>query len=308
MPFTVGTMQGVIHIIFLLYTFSRIRIFNCHTLTHIIHITLFRFLASVVMISDESPFDIIIHIRDFLLYCTILIVPLSQTIKLIILINAGFYILSILFNPRGAGLALNPLTFLSPSYASLLLLGATGTTPIDEYHRVWTLISASFLHGGILHIFFNMAALRQLAPLVIREFGMYRMLVIYTAGGVFGYWISYLAGIAFTIGASASVCGLVGAIFYYGKSRGGIYGRNLYRQIALWVVFLFIFGLMVPGINNWGHGGGILAGIGLGYLLGYQERKQENLFHKILAGICVAVTGVVLVWAVFTGVLYRVAG
>jgi rhomboid protease GluP len=74
------------------------------------------------------------------------------------------------------------------------------------------------------------------------------------------------------------------------------------------VVFLFIFGLLVPGINNWGHGGGILAGIGLGYLLGYQERKRENLFHKILAGACAVATVLVLIWAVSTAVVYRVAG
>ena len=116
------------------------------------------------------------------------------------------YIVSILFNPRAAGLSMNPLTFLSPSDTSLLLLGATGTIPIDKYHRLWTLISASFLHGGILHIFFNMAAFRQLATLVNREFGVYRMFAIYTLSGIFGFWISYLAGIAFTIGASASVC------------------------------------------------------------------------------------------------------
>ncbi len=134
------------------------------------------------------------------------------------------------------------------------------------------------------------------------------MFVIYSLSGVIGFWISYLAGIAFTIGASASVCGLVGAILYYGKSRGGVYGKNLYRQIAVWVVFLFIFGLVVPGINNWGHGGGILAGIVLGYLLGYQERKRENLFHKILAGGCAVATLLVLIWAVYTAVLYRVAG
>ena len=229
-------------------------------------------------------------------------------VKSIISINVGIYIISILFNPRQAGLSLNPLTFLSPSDASLMLLGATGTIPIDNYHRFWTLISASFLHGGILHIFFNMVALQQLAVVVNREFGTYRMFAIYTLSGVIGYWVSYLAGIAFTIGASASVCGLVGAILYYGKSRGGIYGRNLYRQIAVWVVLLFIFGLLVPGINNWGHGGGILAGIGLGYLLGYQERKRENLFHKVLAGVCAVATLLVLIWAVSTAIVYRVAG
>jgi rhomboid protease GluP len=150
-----------------------------------------------------------------------------------------------------------------------------------------------------------MAALRQLAAVVNREFGVYRMFVIYTLSGIFGFLISYLAGISLTIGASASVCGLIGALLYYGKSRGGIYGRTLYRQVGTWVVFLAAFGLMVPGINNWGHGGGILAGIVTGFLLGYQEKKKENIVHKIFAAVCAMVTLVVLMWAVGTSVYYR---
>lgn len=229
----------------------------------------------------------------------------NQFVKTLIAVNVGMYIVSILFNPAGTGLSLNPLTFLSPSSTSLLLLGATGTVPIDKYHRLWTLVSAGFLHGGILHIFFNMAALRQLATVVNREFGVYRMFVIYTLSGVIGFLISYLAGVTLTIGASASVCGLIGALLYYGKSRGGIYGRTLYRQVGTWVVFLFVFGLIVPGINNWGHGGGILAGIVAGFLLGYQEKKRESITHKILAAACAMVTVAVLAWAVGTSVYYR---
>lgn len=229
----------------------------------------------------------------------------NQFVMMLIIANVGMYIISLLFNPRTTSLSLNPLTFLSPSDTSILLLGATGTVPIDKYHRIWTLVSASYLHGGILHIFFNMAALRQLSMVVNREFGVYRMFVIYTASGIMGFWISYLAGVAFTIGASASVCGLIGAILYYGKSRGGIYGRTLYRQIFTWVIFLFMFGLIVPGINNWGHGGGILAGIVSALLLGYQEKKRESIGHKILAAACLLVTAAVLIWAVGSSVYYR---
>jgi rhomboid protease GluP len=229
----------------------------------------------------------------------------NQMINTIIAINVGMYILSILFNPKAAGLSPNPLTFLSPAGSSLELLGATGLVPIHDYHRYWTLISANYLHGGILHIFFNMVALRQLASIVGREFGFYRMFTIYTLSGVFGYWVSYMFGVFWTIGASASVCGLVGAILYYGKSRGGVYGKALYKQISMWVVFLFLFGFMVPGINNWGHGGGIIAGIGLGFLLGYKEKRRENFFHKSLAGTCILVTLIVLVWAVGTAVFYK---
>lgn len=226
-------------------------------------------------------------------------------VKSIIGVNIGIYVISLLLNPRGFGLALNPLTFLSPSGPILELLGATGTVPIDTDQRYWTLVSANYLHGSILHIFFNMVAFRQLGLLVAREYGVYRMFIIYALGGVIGFWVSYLASVPWTIGASASVCSLAGALLYYGKSRGGVYGRAIYKQIGIWVIILFIFGLLVPVINNWGHGGGIAAGIGLGFLLGYQERRKEKILHKLLAGVCAILTILILGWAILTGIYMR---
>ena len=226
-------------------------------------------------------------------------------VKSIIGINIGIYAISLVLNPKGFGLALNPLTFLAPSGQILELLGATGKVPIDLFQRYWTLVSANYLHGSILHIFFNMAAFRQLGLLVSREYGVYRMFVIYTLGGVIGFFISYLASVPWTIGASASVCSLAGALLYYGKSRGGVYGRTLYKQIGIWVIILFIFGILVPVINNWGHAGGIAAGIGLGFLLGYRERKKESVLHKLLAGGCAVITIIILGWAVASGVYTR---
>jgi rhomboid protease GluP len=231
-----------------------------------------------------------------------------RLIKSIIGINIGIYVISLLLNPQGFGRALNPLTLLSPSGQILELLGATGKVPIDAFQRYWTLVSANYLHGGILHILFNMAAFRQLGLLVAREYGVYRMFAIYALGGIIGFFISYLAAVPWTIGASASVCSLAGALLYYGKSRGGIYGRALYKQIGIWLIILFLFGILVPVINNWGHAGGIAGGIAMGFLLGYQERKKENMVHKLLAGGCAVLTIIVLAWAVFSGIYYRFLG
>ncbi|MBC8317721.1 MAG: rhomboid family intramembrane serine protease [Desulfobulbaceae bacterium] len=225
-------------------------------------------------------------------------------LSIILYTNIGFFILSLVLVPRSSGPALNPLTFLSPSNKSLLLLGSTGTVAILELHRWWSLVSANYLHGGILHILFNMMVLRQIGPLVIREYGSQRMIAIYTLGGVAGFALSFLAGVRFTIGASAAVCSLIGAILYYGKSRGGVYGQNLYSQIGGWAVSIFVFGFIVPGINNWGHGGGMAAGALLGYLLGYQEKKRENISHKLLGTSCIIVTAVVLAWAALSSVFY----
>jgi rhomboid protease GluP len=236
---------------------------------------------------------------------TRLFIGTDQIIKAIVFVNVGMYIISLLLGPWSSGFSLNPLSLLSPSNRSLLLLGATGTVPIDRLHRWWTLISANYLHVGLLHILFNLIALRQIAPLVIREFGPHRMVILYFLTGIIGFLVSYLAGVELTIGASAAVCGLIGASLYYGKSRGGIYGQAIYRQIGAWALGIFIFGLLVPSINNWGHGGGMVAGAMLGFVLGYEEKRRERLLHRILAGLCVVATLLILLWAIGSGIYFR---
>jgi rhomboid protease GluP len=228
----------------------------------------------------------------------------DELLRMIIYVNIGMFVFSILLNPARTGLNFNPLAFLAPGDQSLLILGATGTVPILQLHHWWSLVAANYLHGGLLHIFFNMVALRQLGPLAAREFGVYRMFAVYTIGGVLGFFISFLAGVHFTIGASASLCSLIGALLFYGKNRGGAYGQAIYSQIGGWALMIFVFGLLVPGINNWGHGGGMVAGAVLAYLLGYRERKRETLGHRLLGLACGLVTVSVLAWAGLNGFLY----
>jgi rhomboid protease GluP len=198
-------------------------------------------------------------------------------IQSVFIVNIVFYVLSLILT-RQHSLSFNPIRFLAPGETSLLLLGATGTIPVDEFGRFWSFLSANYLHGGILHIIFNLMAFRQIAPLMSQEYGSNRMFIIYTFGGIGGFVLSYLVGIRFTIGASAAICALIGSLLYYGKHRGGTYGTMVYREVGGWVLGLFLFGLIVPGINNWGHGGGLLSGILLGMLLGYKEKRRETAF------------------------------
>lgn len=221
-------------------------------------------------------------------------------VRNLIVANAAMYLLSLLMSPLSSGLSFHPLHALSPSNQSLFLLGATGAIPIDRFHRWWTLLSASYLHGGILHIVFNMLALRQLCPFIIHEYGVSRMFILYSVGGMAGFWVSYMAGVPFTIGASAALCGLIGAALYFGKSRGGLYGETVYRQIGGWAVGIVLFGFLVPGINNWAHGGGIVAGAAMGAILGYTEKRPETTSHKAFAIILVLLTLVTLMWQVLS--------
>jgi rhomboid protease GluP len=229
----------------------------------------------------------------------------DSLIQFIIYANAAIFTLALVFKPSEMGMSLNPFNLLSPSSTSLLLLGATGTIPIDFYHRWWTILTASSLHGGILHIAFNMMALHQLGPFVTHEYGTARFITIYVASGIAGFGLSYVVGIPFTLGASASVCGLIGAILYYGKSRGGSFGMAIYRQAMGWIIGLILFGLMLPGINNWAHGGGIAAGIAIGFALGYEDRRAETMPHRIIAALCALVTAGAVLFTVIQAILIR---
>jgi rhomboid protease GluP len=232
--------------------------------------------------------------------------PLSDDwlVNSIIVVNILFYIFSLILT-KDHSFTINPLTILAPGQTSLLLLGATGTIPVDEYGRFWSFLSANYLHGGILHIIFNLMAFRRIAPWVSQEYGTGRMFTIYTIGGTVGYVVSYLAGIPFTIGASAAICALIGSLLYYGKSRGGTYGTLVYREVGGWIVTLILFGFFMPGINNWAHGGGIISGLLLGILLGYLEKRPETRLHNVLAIACGVATFVCLAWATVGAVAFR---
>jgi rhomboid protease GluP len=71
-----------------------------------------------------------------------------------------------------------------------------------------------------------------------------------------------------------------------------------------WVIGLVIFGLLVPGINNWAHGGGLISGITLGFLMSYNELKSETFAHRVLAAVCILSTAIILLWAVLQAMYY----
>lgn len=226
-------------------------------------------------------------------------------LKVILIANVVFYLLSLFLNPAGAKWSLNPFTALSPDSRSLLMLGATGTIPLSYNGSFWTVITAGFLHGGLLHILFNMAALQQVGALAEKAYGPFRMLLIYLVTGPVGFIVSIFGGVRLTIGASASLCGLIGALLYYGKRRGGFHGKAVYRETMGWVVGLVLFGLFLPGINNWGHGGGLVSGLLLAPLLDFTFRKQEGSLHKWAALFLFALTLGLLIWIGLTAVAYR---
>ncbi len=189
------------------------------------------------------------------------------------------------------------LSFLSPSIPSLLRFGASGAAPVFGYGRWWTVLAAAWLHGGILHIVFNMMAVRNIAPAVAHLYGPGRTVIIYTvasvtgfllssavgAGAALGYLPGFLGGAGITLGASASIMGLVGALWYYGR-RGG--SSFISQQAKGIVISIAVMGFILPGIDNWAHLGGLAGGYGVSML--FDPLRPERGDHVLIAFACLA--------------------
>jgi rhomboid protease GluP len=200
------------------------------------------------------------------------------------------------------------LSFLSPSNEAIFLFGGSGALPVFRLGRWWTVLSAGWLHGGVLHIAFNMMALRNLGPLTAHLYGTARTVIIYTVASVVGflassavgYYLPFLpilrGGVFMTLGASAALFGLIGALLYYGR-RGG--SRILREAAARWALGGLAFGFFVPGIDNWAHIGG-LAG---GYLAArwLDPLLPERGDHVLIALFCLLLSAGAIIASVVVG-------
>ncbi len=223
----------------------------------------------------------------------------ASLIPIITAVCIVYYVISLLIDPSGLLRPQGIFGFLGPSSRSLFRLGATGSYAMT-YGHWWSVITAIYLHGGLLHIFFNLYWLRQLGPNLEEFFGISRSFIIFTFAGILGFVVSNYWGIQFTIGASGSIFGLLGALVYYGRKRGGTFGTAIYRQVGQWAIVLFVMGFLFPGINNFAHAGGFIGGYVAAALLGFTEIKQENRNHHLLAIGCIALTVLAFFRAIFS--------
>lgn len=203
-------------------------------------------------------------------------------IQLIMIFCGIIYVFSLLLDIRAVFNVSDPFRLFSPSNISVFKLGATGTIAL-YYHRWWSVVTAVFLHGSLLHIILNMFWVRQLGYAVEEFYGPARFIIIFILSGIVGFIASIIGGHQLTLGASGSLFGLLGALIYYGKQRGGYFGEAIYRQAGLYAVMFFVFGFMMSGVDNFAHGGGFIGGFLVAMLVGFSEHRREALWHKLLA-------------------------
>ena len=171
-------------------------------------------------------------------------------------------------------LAANVLVFLAMTVAG----GSTDTEVLVRFGakvnelvadgEVWRLLTAMFLHIGLMHLAFNSYALFIEGIEVERLYGRARFLVVYLLAGLWGSLFSFALGKGISAGASGAIFGLFGALIaYFVRHRDmfGAFGRQrLFSLLGVVGVNLFL-GFSNPGIDNLAHLGGLLSGAVLGW-------------------------------------------
>jgi len=150
----------------------------------------------------------------------------------------------------------------------------------------YRLITAMYLHGGLIHIGLNMLALMNIGPAVEQVYGSARYFFFYTLCGFCGALMSARFSSAPSVGASGAIMVLIGVLIALTSRRGGIYMRELRGRLISSVVSIFAIGLFVSGLrtDNWAHFGGLAAGFLLGRFFADREpsdARARNLSYTM---------------------------
>ena len=140
-----------------------------------------------------------------------------------------------------------------------------------------------FLHAGIMHIVLNMYSLYIVGPKVEDFFGKWKYIIIYFASGISASLLSIgMNNNVIAVGASGAIFGLFGALVYFGYSYRGYIGAMIRSQIVPVVLYNLIMGFFIPGIDIWGHVGGLIGGILAANALGTIENNKYNFSNILL--------------------------
>lgn len=199
-------------------------------------------------------------------------------------------------------LVVNTLVFLAMAAAarslqapsnSLLLQWGANWGPLSLDGQPWRILTANYVHIGILHIAFNMWALWQLGRLAERIFGSWTYLLIYTACGIAASIVSlFWHPLVIGAGASGAIFGLVGAlisVLYLGKlpfPKTAL--RATLKSLLIVVVVNLLLGATARGIDNSAHMGGLVMGLGLGAALAPSLTAlppRRRLYEGLIFGV-----------------------
>lgn len=158
---------------------------------------------------------------------------------------------------------------------------------IRNYHEYYRLITGGFLHSGIFHLLSNCYALYIIGKQIESFYGKKKFLIIYLFSLLCGSILSISMSSYASIGASGAIFGLMGSLLYFGYYYRVYIGSTWKTNIIPVIALNLIIGFIVPGIDYFGHIGGLIGGILISMALGvkYKENKRDRINGIILSTI-----------------------
>lgn len=147
---------------------------------------------------------------------------------------------------------------------------------ITSNYEIFRLITSIFLHNGIFHLILNMYALYILGPQLESFFGKTKFTIIYLVGGIAGNLLSllFLQSNVVSVGASGAIFALMGALLYFGYHYRVYLGTVIKSQIIPIIILNLGLGMLVSGINNFAHIGGLVGGILIAMAVGVKYKSK----------------------------------
>jgi rhomboid protease GluP len=173
-------------------------------------------------------------------------------------------------------------TLLQKTWGSelLVLLGAKINSLIIT-GQWWRLFTPALLHASLLHVGFNMYALYAIGPSLESYYGHWRFLGLYILGAFGGNVLSFLMTSGLSVGASTAIFALIaaeGVFIYQNRAIFGPQARNMLINVIVIVVANLLLSLS-PGVDIFGHLGGLLAGLLFGWFAGPRV-AVEYIYHE----------------------------
>lgn len=210
------------------------------------------------------------------------------TTFVILLINLGLYIATVIFSMNlGAENALMQL-----DGRALILFGAKYPQAIAA-GQWWRLVTAGFLHGGLIHIFMNSWVLFSVGAQAEETYGTARYLVLYFVATITGFLASTYVSPNLSVGASAALFGLIGAMIAAGMKSKTSLGSAIRAQYTQWVIYMLVIGLLpIFNIDTAAHIGGLAGGFALAWVMDTPTLvpRWTDTLWRAAAGVSVALT------------------
>jgi rhomboid protease GluP len=177
---------------------------------------------------------------------------------------------------------------------TLIAFGAKVSIAVRQYGQWWRLVTAGFLHGGLVHILMNSWVLFDLGAQVEEVYGAHRLVVIYFVSTVGGFVASTFWSGDLSVGASAGIFGLIGAMIARGVTHQSSMGAAIRGLYVRWAIYGLLFGLLpMFRTDNAAHVGGLATGFLSAWLAGvprYATRKET--LWRVASYLCVGLTAV----------------